>query len=123
MLRFAPHMMAVFLSASVLAGCASGTPDIAKLTGGDTASGHAKKEVSNATVDKTPPTDLEGGIRQAQLMRYAGKYDDAIHTLSQLMLVASDDPRVVSEYGKTLAEKGRAQDAVEFLNRAIELSS
>ena len=38
------------------------------------------------------------------------------------MLVASDDPRVVAEYGKSLAQKGRAQDAVEFLNRAIELS-
>ena len=122
MLRFAPQMMAVFLSASMLAGCASAMPDVAKMTGGDTASGHAKKEVAAATVDKTTPTDLEGGIRQAQLMRYAGQYDDAIHVLSQLMLVASDDPRVVSEYGKTLAEKGRAQDAVEFLNRAIELS-
>ena len=123
MLHFAPRTMAVFLCASALAGCASATPDIASLTGGDTAAGHAKKITAAATVDKTIPTDLEGGIRQAQLMRYAGKYDDALHTLSQLMLVASDDPRVVSEYGKTLAQKGRAQDAVEFLNRAIELSS
>ena len=38
-----------------------------------------------------------------------------------MMLVASDDPRVVGEYGKTLAEKGRAQDAVQFLTRATEL--
>ena len=45
----------------------------------------------------------------------------AIRTLSQLMLVASDDPGVVAEYGKTLAEKGRGQDAVDFLTRAIEL--
>ena len=37
------------------------------------------------------------------------------------MLVASDDPRVIGEYGKTLAEKGRAQDAVQFLTRATEL--
>ena len=123
MLRFAPRMMAVFLCASALAGCASATPDIASLTGGDTAAGHAKKITAAATVDKTIPTDLDGGVRQAQLMRSAGQYDDAIRVLSQLMLVASDDPRVVSEYGKTLAEKGRAQDAVEFLNRAIELSS
>ena len=72
--------------------------------------------------EKTAPTDLDGGIRQAQLLRVAGNYDDAIHILSQLMLVASDDPRVVSEYGKALAEQGRAQDATEFLNRAIELS-
>ena len=122
MLRIAPRMIFVLLCGTVLAGCATTAhPDVAKLTGGDTAAGHAKKEVS--AIDKTAPTDLEGGVRQAQLMRLAGHYDDAIHTLSQLMLVASDDPRVVSEYGKTLAEKGRAQDAVAFLNRAIELSS
>jgi Flp pilus assembly protein TadD len=115
-------MIFVLLCGTVLAGCASTAhPDVAKLTGGDTQAGHAKKEAT--AIDKTAPTDLEGGVRQAQLMRLAGHYDDAIHVLSQLMLVASDDPRVVAEYGKTLAQKGRAQDAVEFLNRAIELSS
>jgi Flp pilus assembly protein TadD len=122
MLRFAPKMMAVFLC-TALAGCASAMPDIASLTGGNSATAQAKKITAAATMDKTTPTDLDGSIRQAQLMRSAGQYDDAIRVLSQLMLVASDDPRVVSEYGKTLAEKGRAQDAVEFLNRAIELSS
>ncbi len=120
MLRIAPRVIFVLLCGTMLAGCATAHPDVAKLTGGDTQAGHARKEA--AAIDKTAPTDLEGGIRQAQLMRLAGHYDDAIHTLSQLMLVASDDPRVVSEYGKTLAEKGRAQDAVEFLNRGIELS-
>ncbi len=55
------------------------------------------------------------------MARLAGHYDDAIHTLSQMMLLASDDPRVVGEYGKTLAEKGRAQEAVQFLTRATEL--
>jgi Flp pilus assembly protein TadD len=122
MLRIAPRMIFVLLCGTMLAGCASTAhPDVAKLTGGDTQAGHAKKEA--AAIDKTAPTDLEGGVRQAQLMRLAGHYDDAIHVLSQLMLVASDDPRVVAEYGKTLAQKGRAQDAVEFLNRGIELSS
>ena len=37
------------------------------------------------------------------------------------MLVASDDPRVIGEYGKTLAENGRAQEAVQFLSRATQL--
>ena len=123
MLRIAPRTMIVLLCGTMLAGCATIAPDVAKLTGGDTQAGHARKEASNAVTEKTAPTDLEGGVRQAQLMRLAGHYDDAIHVLSQLMLVASDDPRVVAEYGKTLAEKGRAQDAVEFLNRGIELSS
>jgi Flp pilus assembly protein TadD len=122
MLRIAPRTIFVLLCGTILAGCATTAhPDVAKLTGGDTTAGHARKEAS--VIDKTTPTDLEGGVRQAQLMRLAGHYDDAIHVLSQLMLVSSDDPRVVAEYGKTLAEKGRAQDAVEFLNRAVELSS
>jgi Flp pilus assembly protein TadD len=120
MLRITPRMIVVLLCGTMLAGCATAHPDVAKLTGGNTAAGHAQKEA--AVIDKTAPTDLEGGVRQAKMMRLAGHYDDAIHTLSQLMLVASDDPRVVSEYGKTLAEKGRAQDAVEFLNRAVELT-
>ena len=122
MLRIAPRMIFVLLCGTMLAGCASAAhPDVAKLTGGDTPAGHAKKEAS--AIDKTAPTDLEGGVHQAQTMRLAGHYDDAIRVLSQLMMVAADDPRVVSEYGKTLAQKGRAQDAVEFLNRGIELSS
>jgi Flp pilus assembly protein TadD len=120
MLRITPRMIVVLLCGTMLAGCATARPDVAKLTGGNTAAGHAQKEA--AAIDKNAPTDLEGGVRQARMMRLGGHYDDAIHTLSQLMLVASDDPRVVSEYGKTLAEKGRAQDAVEFLNRAIELA-
>jgi tetratricopeptide (TPR) repeat protein len=37
------------------------------------------------------------------------------------MMVASDDHRVVSEYGKTLAQNGRAQEAVQFLTRAVAL--
>jgi tetratricopeptide (TPR) repeat protein len=38
------------------------------------------------------------------------------------MLAAADDPRVSAEYGKALAQKGRADVAVQFLRRAIELS-
>ena len=68
-----------------------------------------------------PATNLEDSIRQAQMLRLAGKYPEAIKHLSQLMMVASDDPRVVSEYGKTLAAMGRAQDAVNFLTRAQQL--
>src|SRR5437899_3255675 len=50
-----------------------------------------------------PATNLEDSIRQAQMLRLAGLYPDAIKHLSQLMMVASDDGRVISEYGKTLA--------------------
>jgi Flp pilus assembly protein TadD len=65
--------------------------------------------------------NLEDSIRQAQMLRLAGSYPEAIKHLSQLMMVASDDPRVVGEYGKTLAAMGRADDAVNFLTRAQQL--
>jgi Flp pilus assembly protein TadD len=114
MLHFAPRLTAVFLCGIALAGCATTAPPKLAVD--------AAKEKA-AAADKSAPTDLDGGIRQAQLLRTAGNYDEAIHVLSQLMLVASDDPRVVSEYGKALAQDGRAQEATEFLNRAIELSA
>ena len=72
MLRIAPRMIFVLLCGTVLAGFATAHPDVAKLTGGDTPAGHAKKEAS--AIDKTAPTDLEGGVRQAQAMRLAGHY-------------------------------------------------
>jgi Flp pilus assembly protein TadD len=68
------------------------------------------------------PSDLDGAVRQAQLQRLAGDFDGAARTLSQLMIVAPDDPRVVGEYGKTLVGRGRTDDALAFLKRAIELN-
>src|SRR4051812_23380450 len=53
-----------------------------------------------------PATTLEDSIQQAQMLRLAGNYPEAIKHLSQLMMVASDDPRVISEYGKALAAMG-----------------
>jgi len=111
MTRFAFSFSALLLCASALSGCAS-----------DRASPFGDLGHPNlASGGQALPTDLDGGVRQAQLERLAGHYDQAVHTLSQLMLVASDDPRVVGEYGKTLTEQGRAQDAVQFLTRASEL--
>ncbi|MBI3678141.1 MAG: tetratricopeptide repeat protein [Proteobacteria bacterium] len=65
--------------------------------------------------------NLDGEIRRAQLLRTAGDFDAASKSLSQLMLVAPDDPRVVGEYGKVLTQRGQTQDALAFLKRAIEL--
>ena len=123
MTRFTPSLIALLALAPALAGCAS--------TGGLFGSSDAHKKpavASNAGSDAAKasetanlPTDIESGVRQAREKRLAGQYDDAIRILSQLMLVASDDHRVVSEYGKTLAENGRAQEAVQFLTRAVAL--
>ncbi len=80
-----------------------------------------KKAVEKSDVVK-PAATLDGSIRQAQLLRLDGQYPEAIKHLSQLMLIASDDSRVITEYGKTLAAMGRAQEAVNFLSRAEQLS-
>jgi len=113
-MRFAPSFASLLLCGSVLAGCASDNNGILGNIG-------QHKNVSASTGSGALPTDVDSGVLQAQQARLAGRYDDAIHTLSQLMLLASDDPRVVGEYGKALVEKGRAREAVQFLTRATEL--
>src|SRR5262249_23014835 len=67
------------------------------------------------------PSDLETAIKQAQKSRKDGDFAAASKILSQLVLFAPDDPRVLAEYGKTLAAQGRSDDALAFLERAIQL--
>lgn len=113
-MRFSLLLASALLCGSVLTGCASANKDVS-------ATISPQKEAAAGQSSNALPTDVDSGVRQAQLARLAGHYDEAIHTLSQLMLVAADDPRVVGEYGKTLVEKGRAGEAVQFLTRATEL--
>ncbi len=114
MTRFSPRLLPVLLCAAALGGCSMGSA----MLGGDT----PERIVARPAPAQGYASDLEGNVRQAQLLRLAGKHDEAILILSQLTLVAADNPRVVGEYGKALAQKGRAQDATQFLRRAIELS-
>jgi Flp pilus assembly protein TadD len=100
---------------TALAACASQPLDASKLAGTD------KADANAAATASTVPTSLDGEIRQAQILRGQGDYTDAVHALSQLMMVAPDDPRIVGEYGKVLAQQGRASEAVPFLTRAVEL--
>jgi Flp pilus assembly protein TadD len=79
------------------------------------------KEAPKEAPAATRAATLDDSIRQAQVLRQAGSYDGAIKHLSQLMMVASDDPRVIGEYGKTLAAMGRASDGISFLTRAQQL--
>lgn len=112
MMRFASSLAALLLCGSVLSGCASDS---------EGSVGNLGLHKNSASDNGAPPTDVASGVRQAELARAAGHYDDAIHILSQLMLLASDDPRVVGEYGKALVEKGRPKEAIDFLTRATEL--
>jgi Flp pilus assembly protein TadD len=82
----------------------------------------APKDKAPAAPGAIPvPTDLDGAVRQAEEQRKAGDLTGAARTLSQLVLVAPDNPRVLGEYGKTLLAQGRSDDALAFLARAIEL--
>jgi len=74
-----------------------------------------------APVVDAGPADIGGAVILAQTQREAGDLVAATATLSQLVLIAPDDPRVLAEYGKTLIDKGEINDALAFLQRAIEL--
>lgn len=87
----------------------------------DTPAQKADKPAAAKPGADQPAITVDDGVRQAQMLRLAGQYPDAIKHLSQMMMVASDDPRVISEYGKTLAAMGRAKDAVDFLTRAQQM--
>ncbi len=78
---------------------------------------------SKPAIDLTAPSNLDQAVHNAQVERASGKLSDATRSLSQLMLVAPDDARVVGEYGKLLVQEGQAHDGVQFLHRAIELAA
>jgi Flp pilus assembly protein TadD len=109
----APLFIALLMGAAALAGCASDDdlPVAAKT---------AEAAPANAPAH---PANLDDDIRQAEAQRAAHDLTGATRTLSQLMLVAPDDPRVVGEYGKVLAERGRSREAVDLLTRATQLKS
>lgn len=107
------------------AGCASTNVPAPKIAAAppvaNTADAEPNASSDVATLAKDLPTTLDGEIRRAQLLRGKGDYDEAAHSLAQLMLIAPDDARVVGEYGKVLEQQGRSQDALAFLKRAVEL--
>jgi Flp pilus assembly protein TadD len=91
----------------------------------DDKSATASKTSSDAGADlaalKDHSANLADAVQHAQSLRAQGNYADAVHVLSQLMLIAPDDPRVVAEYGKVLVQQNRASEATDFLKRAVEL--
>ena len=100
--RFAASLSIVAVSA-LLAGTALGaTPEA---------------QSSAATMSQS----LENGVKDAQMKRSQGDFAGAVRVLSQLMMMAADDPRVVGEYGKVLVQQGRSREGLDFLNRAVQL--
>lgn len=105
------------------AGCAGfGASEAAAPQGAaDTANSAGDTGDAYAALAGKLPSNLDGEIRRVQLLRASGDFAGATRAVSQLMLAAPDDPRVVGEYGKVLAQQGRTDDALAFLDRAIEL--
>ena len=95
MTRFVTPLIALLVCSTALTGCASDGAGLLSSLNASKKTASVPDPKAQAAADPALPTDIESGVRQAQLQRLAGNYDDAIHTLSQLMLVASDDSRVV----------------------------
>jgi Flp pilus assembly protein TadD len=109
--RLLARLGALALSTAALAACASDPVN----------SSTAQAPSSDGATASTASASLDDNIRGAQLLRVKGDYTGAIRSLSQLMLVAPDDPRIVGEYGKVLVQQGRAPEGLNFLRRAVEL--
>jgi len=111
------------LAVALMLGCAALPAQAGWFSSDDKPAQKTEKAAAKPAAEQSGAvaTNLEDSIRQAQMLRLAAQYPEAIKHLSQLMMVASDDPRIISEYGKTLASMGRASDAVNFLTRAQQL--
>ncbi len=72
-------------------------------------------------LDIDAPVDIDAMLKAAQKQRMNRDFESATRTLSQLVLALPDDPRVLSEYGKVLLDKGATNDALAFLQRSLEL--
>ena len=108
--RLLVRLGAVALPAA-LAACASSPLD----------SSMSRAPSNDGATASAPASSLDDEIRAAQLQRVKGDYTGAVRTLSQLMLVVPDDPRIIGEYGKVLVQQGRAPEGLNFLRRAVEL--
>jgi Flp pilus assembly protein TadD len=111
---------AALLLGIALGGCSHAT---AMLTGQvqEPAPTTAAEAAVGSALTITQASEIGEAVRAAQLQRRNGDFDGATRTLSQLVLMAPDDPRVLGEYGKTLLDKGDIPDATQFLQRAAEL--
>jgi Flp pilus assembly protein TadD len=115
--RSIAKLAAALLLGSSLSACS--TLDFGSGGGNTTA---PKTAAKGNTSTHSMAADLDVQIHSAQALRQQGDYAGATKALGQLMLVTPDDPRVVGEYGKTLAQQGRSKDALDFLKRAAQLA-
>jgi Flp pilus assembly protein TadD len=77
----------------------------------------------SAAQPKTLQDAINVQVVAAKNQRLQGHLDEAAKAFVQLMLVAPNDPAVLGEYGKTLAQQGHSRDAVVLLTRAVTLQT
>jgi Flp pilus assembly protein TadD len=100
-------------------GCASTPSTPAPATKAVRAAAPKTPDMTAATLP--PSTSIASELQTAHALRAQGHLPEALRALAQLVLVAPDDARVVSEYGKVLVQLGRSEDAIAFLKHAVEL--
>jgi Flp pilus assembly protein TadD len=116
MTRSLSRLAATLLVGVSIAACSS--PNSASDSKSAANSTHGKPSTSRSLA-----SDIDAQVRAAQALRLQGDYAGATKALAQLMLVAPDNANVVGEYGKALVQQGRPHDALDFLNRAVQLQS
>ena len=115
--RSLAKLAAALLLGSALASCSTFDGAQKANTASDKSAGTARPNTSAKSME----ADMDVQIRQAVALRGKGDYAGATQILSQLMLVAPDNSRVVGEYGKNLVQQGRSKEALDFLKRAVQL--
>ena len=119
--RFMVRTATVAFGALLSAGCATASSTKAAQPRAAATPAVASDTAPTAVPTATLAANMDTEIQAAQDQRAKGQLDQATQTLTQLMLVAPDDARVVGEYGKVLAQRGHYDDAIAFLKRAVEL--
>ncbi len=72
-------------------------------------------------VIKMNPTNAEGAINLAGVLRDQGKFDDAVEVLRARLLAEEHDPVLWNSLGTVLLEKGDPANAATFFEEAVRL--